>query len=84
MFSEKANLFLKTLNYKLERGRGEANRIVELLKKHDLEPEKILELGCGNGRVAIPLAEMGYNVVYLDISPPFIEDGRECARRAGV
>ena len=84
VFVEKANLFLKTLNYKWERGREEANRIVELLKKHDLEPKRVLELGCGNGRVAIPLAEMGYNVTCLDISPPFIEDAKERARRAGV
>ena len=30
--------------------------------------DPILELGCGTGRILIPLAEKGYNVVGLDIS----------------
>lgn len=31
-------------------------------------PKKFLDLGCGNGRNAIPLARMGYEVVGMDIS----------------
>ena len=33
----------------------------------------ILELGCGTGRVLIPLAEAGYTVYGLDIDPEMLE-----------
>ncbi len=84
VFVDKANLFLKVFNYRWESGRKEAEMIAELLKKHDLQPKRVLELGCGNGRVAIPLAEMGYCITCLDLSPTFIEDGRRRAQSAGV
>ena len=34
---------------------------------------KILDLACGYGRFSIPLAEQGYSVYGLDITPNFIE-----------
>jgi len=34
--------------------------------------DPILDLCCGNGRIAIPLAELGYEVVGVDINPDFI------------
>lgn len=39
--------------------------------------EPILELGCGTGRVLIPLAQSGYRVVGVDCSAPMLA----CARR---
>jgi SAM-dependent methyltransferase len=36
-------------------------------------PGPILELGCGTGRVAIPLAEAGHQVVGLDRSRPMLD-----------
>lgn len=44
----------------------------------------VLELACGTGRVAIPLAKEGFELVGLDISKPMIELGRSKARGAGV
>ncbi len=41
---------------------------------------RILELGCGTGRVALPLAEAGYKVTGLDLSVPMLERARENAR----
>ena len=32
--------------------------------------DPILELGCGSGRVLVPLAEMGFRVTGLDSSAP--------------
>jgi 2-polyprenyl-3-methyl-5-hydroxy-6-metoxy-1,4-benzoquinol methylase len=31
-----------------------------------LAPRKVLELGCGTGRITFPLAELGFEVVGLD------------------
>jgi len=43
--------------------------------------QPVLDLCCGNGRTAIPLAELGYEVIGVDINPDFIASARE---RAGA
>ena len=43
-----------------------------------------LDLGCGNGRVALALAERGYGVEGLDISPSMVEEARAAAEAHGV
>ena len=40
----------------------------------------VLELGCGTGRVAIPVAEAGIDVVGLDSSDPMLDVARRKAR----
>lgn len=45
---------------------------------------KILDLGCGHGRHAIALTELGYNVTGLDYSHDFIELARKEAKAKGV
>jgi ubiquinone/menaquinone biosynthesis C-methylase UbiE len=42
----------------------------------------ILELGCGTGRVAVPLAEAGHEVVGIDRSRPML--GRAERRRRSL
>ena len=44
----------------------------------------VLDLGCGNGRVALALAGRGFAVEGLDISPSMIEEARAAATAAGV
>ena len=44
----------------------------------------MLDLGCGNGRVALALAALGHQVEGLDISPSMIEEARAAARPAGL
>jgi SAM-dependent methyltransferase len=43
-----------------------------------------LELGCGTGRVLIPLAEDGCAVTGVDLSPALLALARDAAARAGV
>lgn len=45
---------------------------------------RVLDAGCGYGRVAVPLAQQGWGVVGLDIAPALLADARRRARRAGV
>jgi SAM-dependent methyltransferase len=45
---------------------------------------KILDLACGTGRYAIPLAKRGYEVVGLDISSVFLEQARARAQEHGL
>lgn len=45
---------------------------------------RVLDLGCGNGRVALALAALGHQVEGLDISPSMIEEARAAAEAAGL
>jgi 2-polyprenyl-3-methyl-5-hydroxy-6-metoxy-1,4-benzoquinol methylase len=44
----------------------------------------LLDLACGTGRVAIPLAEQGYQVTGVDITPEMIGRARQKAAARGV
>ena len=44
----------------------------------------VLDLGCGNGRVALALAARGFQVEGLDISPSMIEEARAASAAAGI
>jgi 2-polyprenyl-3-methyl-5-hydroxy-6-metoxy-1,4-benzoquinol methylase len=46
--------------------------------------KNVLELACGTGRVAIPLAKAGLNVTGIDLSPIMLEYGRKKAKEADV
>ena len=50
----------------------------------DFNNAKVLDIGCGTGTVAIPLAAMGANVDAMDISPEMLKRLEEDAARAGV
>jgi len=50
-----------------------------------LEPgASILDLACGHGRIAIPLAQRGFRVTGLDLSETLLGQARAIADRAGV
>jgi SAM-dependent methyltransferase len=44
----------------------------------------ILELGCGTGRIAIPLAQAGFAVTGVDRAPSMLAEARRKAAEAGV
>ena len=45
---------------------------------------RLLDLGCGPGSVAIPIAHLFERVVAMDPEPDMLEEGRAVAHRAGV
>lgn len=47
-------------------------------------PARILELGAGTGRVAVPLAQDGHHVAAVDASPVMLQQGCDRMRTAGV
>jgi len=55
-----------------------------LLKTHDVRPLVALELGCGVGRLAVPLAHRFREVVGVDISRGMIERATSFARDNGI
>ena len=71
------------LRYDFTRGtHQEVDFLVELL---ELEPgARILDVGCGPGRHAVALAQRGYALTGVDISPRFLELAAGAARAARV
>lgn len=43
----------------------------------EAEGGNVLEVGCGSGRVLVPLARAGFTVAGVDISPPMLDLARE-------
>ena len=54
--------------------------LIELIESHAIAPGRTLEVGCGTGTNAIYLAQHGFEVVGVDISPLAVEKARTKAR----
>lgn len=65
-----------------ERSEAEVEGVVRLLQLP--AGSRILDLCCGHGRIAVPLAQRGYRVTGQDLSALFLERGRGAAEAAGV
>lgn len=69
-------------DYEYRRRRADVGFYRELARKRLGEGGRILELGAGSGRVTIPLARAGHEVVALDTSPAML--GKLRARVAAL
>src|SRR5436309_8648356 len=47
-------------------------------------PLRVLDLGCGDGTTAVPLARLGAEVVGIDIARNLVEAGNKRAAAAGL
>src|SRR5512133_3798701 len=47
-------------------------------------PQRIMEIACGTGRAAIPLAQAGHRVLGIDHDPAMVRLAEEKARFVGV
>jgi SAM-dependent methyltransferase len=58
---------------------------LELLQQlADESPGPLLEMGCGSGRILVPLAESGYTSTGIDLSQPMLARARNRARASEV
>lgn len=55
-----------------------------LLGSHNVDPCRVLDPGCGNGKSAVWLARQGFHAVGIDMAQSAIEQARERARAHGV
>ncbi len=83
-FVKKGKLWLEVMNHLWYTGKREAENILKMLEEHGIKKGKVLEIGCGNGRICIPLAKKGFDVIGIDISPIYIEDAEKKARKHRV
>jgi SAM-dependent methyltransferase len=85
LFIEDPDLFRASIEARFERTHDEINCLIDLFNQNNVPRDGlILDLACGIGRISIPLAENGYNVVGLDISPSYIQRANEYAIEDGV
>ena len=54
------------------------------VERHCPATGRLLDLGCGTGRLLVPLARAGYRVVGVDLSPQMLAVAREKAAAADV
>ena len=62
---------------------GVSPRFLSLLSQEDLAARRVLDVGCGAGRVALALAPAAHWVVGLDRENDLIAEARGRAERAG-
>ena len=64
----------------------ECERLLGYLNKVEVSQPgcRILDSGCGTGRLAVCLAERGYEAYGIDVNPDFIEVARDKAKAQGV
>jgi 2-polyprenyl-3-methyl-5-hydroxy-6-metoxy-1,4-benzoquinol methylase len=85
LFINHGNLFLKLLQNTAESTKLEVNGLVRILEEFKVpKHSRILDVSCGIGRHSIPLAEKGYNVLGLDLSPLFIAKAEATAKARKV
>lgn len=64
-------------------GFSDVENIFNLIHKHiskDFTPSRILDFGCGTGRLVIPFAKKAEEVVGVDISPQMISEAQKNAK----
>ena len=49
-----------------------------------MKPETIIDLGCGTGSIALPLAKEGFDVIGVDLSPEMLTEADHKAMEEGV
>lgn len=60
---------------------AELRRVID---ETGIQPCRVLELGCGTGTNAVLLAQLGFQVTAVDLSPLAIEQAEAKAEQAGV
>jgi SAM-dependent methyltransferase len=64
-------------DYEYRRRRADLAFYRDLAQRRLGESGRVLELGCGSGRITIPLARAGFDVVAVDSSRPMLDRLRE-------
>ena len=74
------NLTEETKNEFFESGRIRIGHVLDVCRRHfdqDFAPKRVLDFGCGTGRLVIPLADIAEYVVGLDVSDAMLQEARK-------
>ena len=84
MFIERGDLFLQIMNARWPRADVAVEGVVKIFMEQGVTLGRVLDVCCGNGRIAIALAKRGFYVVGVDISPIYVEDAERRAEENKV
>jgi SAM-dependent methyltransferase len=85
IFVDQAQFYRETLETLVERAEAEVEGLMNVFSEYQVpERSKVLDLACGIGRHSVLLAEKGFRVVGVDLSPTFISRAEELAKERGV
>lgn len=83
-FKQKSYLFKIIMSYKWKFADRDTLIIRKILERFGIKQGNIIDVMCGDGRIAINLAKYGYNVTGIDFSETFIRDAINKARELGL
>lgn len=63
---------------------GVSSRFLRLVSEEPLEESRVLDLGCGWGRLSLPLASVAKRVIGLDHDPTLVQEARRRAAQEGL
>ena len=85
LFVEHPELYLPFLEEAKDRAEAETAALAGMLAEFGVrEKGRVLDVACGIGRHSVPLAQRGYEVTGIDISPLFIRKAKEYATAESV
>jgi ubiquinone/menaquinone biosynthesis C-methylase UbiE len=84
LFVDNVRYYRMVLESQWKNGVENARLLSELFEEMGLKKCRVLDVPCGIGRIAVPLAKLGYEVAGVDISPYFVRMARQKARHFGV
>ncbi len=85
MFVDRAELYREALEALVEKAGAEVEGLMSIFSEHRVpEGARVLDLACGIGRHSVLLAEKGFRVVGVDLSPTFISRAEELAKERVV
>jgi SAM-dependent methyltransferase len=61
-----------------------STELQRVIAEDKIQPCKAIDLGCGTGANAVFLAELGFDVTAIDLSPTAVDRGRQRKATAGV
>jgi len=77
MYGEFARIYDKLQNINYEKY---VEYIESIFRKFDKKPELVLDLACGSGTLTCMMAEKGYDMIGLDLSPEMLDIANEKAK----
>lgn len=78
-FAAVYDLFMGEVDYE-----GWLRHIFALWEKFGLQPKTVIDLGCGTGSIALPLAKAGLDMTGVDLSAEMLAEAEHKARAEGL
>jgi SAM-dependent methyltransferase len=82
-----ANLTEESREEFFQTGEQHVNHVYQVIQtklRDDFHPERVLDFGCGVGRLLIPFARRAQTVVGIDVSPAMLEQAANNCRERGL